>query len=285
MLCITPKNSAHKMGGAGKRDSRGMAIHAAAPRPLHLARARLNGVAHPLKKFYLEGRLGYSTTHHAPLLDKRRPPFTRRQPSTRNSMQLLNDTDPAGIANTILLAMGTLASCTVVVLQRRHPKSWKAWAWIAGLMLVLTINKQLDLQVQLTNWLRWLTRRDGWYENRRTLQAAATIGLAGLSVAGTFLTASRIRRCPASEIAAWAGLGIYCIFILLRVASLHHVDTLLHEEALNVRLFRLIEPLGPAIVLTAAIANASHHWRRPANPSRHHQHEQHSTVKAEQHLK
>jgi len=48
-----------------------------------------------------------------------------------------------------------------------HPGPDRTWLLVAGLMALLCVNKQLDLQSLFTDLGRVLAREQGWYARRR----------------------------------------------------------------------------------------------------------------------
>src|SRR5688572_23307106 len=58
----------------------------------------------------------------------------------------------------------------------------KLWSLVTLAMVVLGLNKQLDLQSLFTEILRDMAKSEGWYEQRRAYQRLfiVTIGLVGL---------------------------------------------------------------------------------------------------------
>ena len=54
----------------------------------------------------------------------------------------------------------------------------RVWLGLSGVLILLGINKQLDLQLLLTAAGRWLARTQGWYEQRFYAQLAFFVVLA-----------------------------------------------------------------------------------------------------------
>lgn len=126
------------------------------------------------------------------------------------------------------------------------------WLVLAGLMLALGINKQLDLQSLATQLGRDVIRAGGLYSERRELQAgfiavvalACAVGLAG------FLWAARRtwrRRWPAI-----AGIIFILGFVVIRAASFHHVDAFLGARLGGLKWNWILELGGIAVVAGAA---------------------------------
>ena len=131
-------------------------------------------------------------------------------------------------------------------------KERRFWGVMTAILLLLCINKQLDLQTAMTEFLRGCAKREGWYAIRREFQiafiAALTVSLAVYSVV-FFLLA---RRLPASSKVSGLGLIGIAVFVLIRAASFHHVDRLLGERILHFKLNWILELGGISIVLVGA---------------------------------
>ncbi len=135
------------------------------------------------------------------------------------------------------------------------------WLCLAVLMLLLGVNKQLDLQTAVTEMGRILARSQGWYEERRWVQAAfvALVGLAG--VAGLALVALLARGNLGEAWLALVGTTLVVVFVLVRGSSFHHVDALVGTEIGGVRANWVLELGGIACVVLGA-------WRRAEGKAR-----------------
>ena len=127
------------------------------------------------------------------------------------------------------------------------------WFWVAvGIsMVVLGINKQLDLQTFFTESLRSMAKQQGWYENRRVFQVGFIVSLALGGAATLALVVYALRRVFRYIVGGAVGLSLITSFVLVRAASFHHVDQLL--GAGKIRLNWVLELSGIAVVLLAAL--------------------------------
>jgi hypothetical protein len=136
----------------------------------------------------------------------------------------INDPSPLGVLATAGYAL-TVFLCFRAALKSRaeSSKAFTTWTIIAMGLLLLGINKQLDLQVWLRNTGRSLAETWDFYQQRRLLQkiflAAFAVALLGLTAGFAFTARSFFRRHP---LAFW-GLVLLALFILLRAASAEHV--------------------------------------------------------------
>jgi hypothetical protein len=106
------------------------------------------------------------------------------------------------------------------------------WGGLAALLVLLGLNKQLDLQTLFTELAKQLVSGLGWYDERRTLQIAFVVAL----WMGGMTFAVALRRSVA---ASWREYRLACIgvillliFVLLRATRFHLVNWMLelHEE-------------------------------------------------------
>lgn len=127
-------------------------------------------------------------------------------------------------------------------------EGYRFWLCLALFLLLLGINKQLDLQTWFTQTLRDSARAHGWYEARRPLQALFILGLA----LGILLSLVSIRRFLAASWhrhkTAWIGVELLCAFVLMRAASFHHMDVFINRHWFGVR-FNVILEVGAILVI------------------------------------
>jgi hypothetical protein len=127
------------------------------------------------------------------------------------------------------------------------------WFAAAVLLVLLGINKQLDLQTLVTVAGRDMAQREGWFENRRVVQEAFVLFLlAGAAIAGTAL-ALWLRRSVRSVKLAAGGILLLFAFILLRAASFHHMDTWVTKNVAGLRSGWWLELAGIAVISLAAL--------------------------------
>ena len=104
----------------------------------------------------------------------------------------------------------------------------KFWFALSGFMIVLCLNKILDLQSLVTIFLRQMAQSEGWFENRRSFQAAFVIVAAVMGVMLLFVSVSvfrgRWRQCGLAYLAAVFLLTL----VVIRTASYHPVDRFLY---------------------------------------------------------
>jgi hypothetical protein len=126
------------------------------------------------------------------------------------------------------------------------------WTGLVALMILMGINKQLDIQTLFTDIGRDLARSRGWYDQHRVVQVYFIIGLivSGLITAVTLgMTVGRKSRAWArTAMLATCGLGV---FVLIRATSFHHVDEMLGLKLGGLRYNNILE-LGPLLLIALA---------------------------------
>lgn len=194
--------------------------------------------------------------------------------SSFNGILAFTDGDQwrAGIGDPTVMGWMTVAAyfvtslaCLKVALARaKAVGGWKGreaifWLLLCGGMLVLGVNKQLDLQTWLTLTVRKLFVAQGWYEYRRGVQAlfVVILGMAALLGCGMVfvLTKGRLRENGV----ALAGIIFVAGFVMIRAASFHHVDLFLKSDVGGVRMNWVFELFGIGLIFWNAVRVLSRH--------------------------
>jgi hypothetical protein len=134
------------------------------------------------------------------------------------------------------------------------------WLGLAVVLLLLGINKQLDLQTALTEGARIWARHAGWYEVRRPVQVAfiGAVALVGLLTLRAVLLLARGEL--GSLRAVLAGTVFIAAFVTIRAASFHHIDRLLGTDIGGFRMNWIVEVGGILFIIFGARPGAA---RRP----------------------
>lgn len=132
------------------------------------------------------------------------------------------------------------------------------WTVLAGLLILLGINKQLDLQTWF--WLegRQLAREEGWYASRQIVQIAFILLLAAGGAALVAFFWRLVRNAARQHLLALGGIVFVTTFVLIRAASFHHIDTMLGWHAVNLNINALLELPG----ILCVSASAAHALRK-----------------------
>ncbi len=120
------------------------------------------------------------------------------------------------------------------------------WGFAAVALLLLGVNKQLDLQTWFTEVLRDLARAQGWYAVRRSYQVLFILAVLAGGVVGMVTVGYALRGGLRRVAGAVSGLGLVVVFVIVRAASFHHVDLWIGRGP--VRLNWILELGGLALV-------------------------------------
>lgn len=126
---------------------------------------------------------------------------------------------------------------------------YQFWLYLGAFLLLLSINKQLDLQTWLSQTVRDVSIAHGWYEQRRLLQTAFVVSV-GVCMAVLLLTLRiYLWNLWRSHKLVWTGLVLLCAFILIRAASFHHVDVLIRQSLFGLELNVLLENFALVMIV------------------------------------
>jgi hypothetical protein len=147
-------------------------------------------------------------------------------------------------------------------------RSGALWWGLAVVLLLLGINKQLDLQTAFTETGRILAFQEGWYRNRRVVQVAfiCCVGLAGI---WGFVATLRLMRGNQRHLRGVLLGTIFLIcFVAIRASSFHHVDLLLGHRLGGLKINWVLELGGISFIALAAYRNGALTARRSSRPAR-----------------
>lgn len=143
----------------------------------------------------------------------------------------------------------------VVLAYRCAQVDWQngyTWAGIGIFELLLGINKQLDLQVLLTQTGRYLAKQEAWYQDRREVQVIFIAVMAAIFVLLIALIHLRTRAKPRPVRVALLGCSVELVFVCLRASSFHHIDAFLGTHWIGMAANVYLENFGILIVIGAA---------------------------------
>jgi len=167
--------------------------------------------------------------------------------------------DPTALGWAVVLAYGLMAVSCLSAGFARPGAERGVFAVLAGLAIILMLNKQLDLHVALTALGRCVAHAQGWFGARRLVQGVFVLGLIAGLMALIWFGVGMVRR-DLSRL--WPGLlGIIClvVYIALRAGGLYHLDDLFGVAILPGALTYGLEFTGIALIsLTAWRAARSH---------------------------
>jgi hypothetical protein len=127
------------------------------------------------------------------------------------------------------------------------------WRVLALLLVVLGINKQLDLQTAFTELGRWIAHRQGWYEQRHEVQVVFVAGALLAGLVGAVGLLWLMRRSAAPIRIAIVGCCALVAYVVVRAVSIHHVDRFIHSDVFGIRMNWLLEIGGICSVVLGAV--------------------------------
>ena len=175
----------------------------------------------------------------------------------------IGDPSPTGW---IITAAYAFAALTAFAASRRASRapglaggSRAIWLSVTVLMVLLGLNKQLDLQSLFTDIGRIISWKLHFYEQRREFQKWFVIGLLAVSSLGALSSLILFRGFWKQHILLTSGLFMLLAFIVLRAVSFHHIDLLLGRQLDNSRADIFLELGGIVLIWLAAFRD----WRNP----------------------
>ena len=146
--------------------------------------------------------------------------------------------------------------------RRAGGRDRRFWLATCVLLVLLGLNKELDLQTYITTEGRELVKSFGWYEQRRLFQGVFLLILAVVAVLGAGALLRWLRRSPPPMKWAALGLGFLLTFILVRAATFHHIDEWVTVDIAGLRSGWWIELAGICVIAISAAAYGSRTRRK-----------------------
>ena len=152
-----------------------------------------------------------------------------------------------------------VAACAFVVAKRAvfpdftRNRERVFWGLITVVMIVMAINKQLDLQSLLPATGRCLSEAQGWFEHRRLVQRVFFLVLILLAAGGTAILLWRLRHALKRSSAPLLGLVLMAGFVLSRAAEFNHIDSDIGTFLTSRWGARVSELAGPLVILFAGL--------------------------------
>lgn len=150
-------------------------------------------------------------------------------------------------------ACAVLSTILALTNQSTDRKSFFFWSTISLLMILLGINKQLDLQSLFTEIGRQIARAQGWMDHRRIVQFWFIVAF-GTTAIAAFLSFTRIRADLFRRfMLAFTGLFFLLCFIVIRAAGFHHFDETLGFRLFGAKMNWLLELTGIYSIVVAGL--------------------------------
>jgi hypothetical protein len=129
----------------------------------------------------------------------------------------------------------------------------KFWNAISLLMVLLGINKQLALQMLLTEMGRQVAKAQGWYDQRRIVQFTFIVVFAATFTAAFIWFAKKYRGSFARYRLVFCGLFFLLCFVIIRAAAFHHFDEVIQYDLHGFKMNWLLELTGIYVIILAEV--------------------------------
>jgi hypothetical protein len=151
------------------------------------------------------------------------------------------------------LGSATLADPRLDATERHAQRLMRRlWAITTVVLVVLGVNKQLDLQSLLIELARERARAQGWYDRRREYQTVAILGVILVGGAALAFITYLLRSVISRVSLALVGLLALVTFVVVRAASFHYIDKLLSLGD-PIRVNWVLEIGGIVLIAVAAV--------------------------------
>jgi hypothetical protein len=147
-----------------------------------------------------------------------------------------------------------LTGCAARRVQSPGPRARLQLVWfgLTWTLILLGLNKQLDLQSLLTITGKNMAMEQGWYAERQDVQFWFIATIVASSVLGGAALAWWLRRELRAVRLAALGAVFIVAFALMRAASFQHVDLLLSKASGGLRMNWLLELSGIGCIALSA---------------------------------
>lgn len=166
--------------------------------------------------------------------------------------------DPTALGWLTVILYGIGCALTASACLKTNGRLQFFWLASFAFLLVLGINKQLDLQSALTAAGRCIAQAQGWYEERRSFQFKFILAVIVTSLAGLALLGWLMREHIRKIWTALVGLILLCAFVTVRAAGFHHFDEFIGREVGGVRINWIFEIGGLLLVCLNALLLVYH---------------------------
>ena len=127
------------------------------------------------------------------------------------------------------------------------------WASVVIFLLILAINKQLDLQSALTAGGKCLANTHGWYDNRRIVQGVFIAALIAIVLLGLSMAMLALRGTLRHNALALLGLATVSLFVMARAVSIHGFDYIIGQKNFGISNNFVFESIGLFLISLNAL--------------------------------
>ena len=161
-----------------------------------------------------------------------------------------------GIYLLTAIAYGIIIFCSIDLLPNPYDKQCKILCWGFALILILLgINKQLDLQVGLTQFFRTAAKNNDWYDERFTLQILLAEGFGIIGFIILLYLRKTISIIWRIHSLAFCGLIFLICLTLIDVVSFHHIDSMFNRYIAGLLIKEVLEIVAIGCIWKSAFIN------------------------------
>lgn len=143
--------------------------------------------------------------------------------------------------------------CLLCAKKISSDKLW--WYFLAIMMLLLGINKQLDLQSWLTITGKQIAQAQGWYEQRRQVQALFIACIVSIFICFSVVASQIIQFDKPNYWLSLLGFLFLGSFVVIRAVSFHGIDHFLGFSLVGLKMNWLLELTGIGAICLSAYFN------------------------------
>jgi hypothetical protein len=134
-------------------------------------------------------------------------------------------------------------------LKNTSPAIARIWASLTLFLLLLGLNKQLDLQTLFTEFGKGMAHAQGWFDVRRTAQQVFVTGVVTAAMIVFAMSRRQVALFMRRHPRGLVGFLLVCAYVFVRLVSFEHIDTLVGVNLRDLAWLWLLELAG---VLTLA---------------------------------
>ena len=163
-------------------------------------------------------------------------------------------------------AAASVRSQSSAVRSPHSSERGRIWVWLGAILAVLGLNKQLDLQTLLIELGRRAAQKENLFEYRLELHALFFLGfvlvIIALLVAVMFRLPGQIGRFGRQLPLAAGGCALVCAYIIIRAASIDHMDQMLGFDLEQIPFLWLLEAGGLMLLIVQALRSSGGQQKR-----------------------
>lgn len=146
-----------------------------------------------------------------------------------------------------------ILSLRKAILLRKNQTDFRFWSILALFLLLLGINKQLDIQSFFTEIGRVISRKQGWYQDRRSVQFFFVLIFGCFAFFTIACVWWVLRKKWRIYLTPLCGFLFLIAFIVIRAASFHHFDKFLNFRTFGARMNWVLELGGISILFFSTL--------------------------------